>query len=450
MKWLLIIFLTHSLFAKDIEFQQIQWGDIPVIWIPNDKIPKFYLTVSFGDGSYSDEKDFLGASNVMFDALVHGTSKYSQKEIAEKFDYYAASLSSSVSGDRTRLTFGGINKDMGDLIELGCHVFNEANFPKKELDKDLESRIDSIKNLVSNPRSLIRRAASYSFYSRTEMNPLKSGFTKTLSQLTREKLLSKRDYFKDKTKKKIYLLGGDAKKAEKLFSKHCGFKNGSIDRKELLGNWKQDKKAADFVFIPLPGTNQAQLRVGQVFNTKEIESYSSAYTDVISNYLGGGFTGKLLTELRTKRGLVYSAGPIIAPFYQDTYSAIATSTKNETLTEVINVINDTVGKLMSKPISKIEFALMKNKVKGSYLFGLEGSQKYLGELMYLDYRGKSFDEIKGFADSVEKVDRKKLQELSKLLYSKNNVEYVVVGDPSVKKQLEKLGSVKEIQLEEIL
>ena len=82
--------------------------------------------------------------------------------------------------------------------------------------------------------------------------------------------------------------------------------------------------------MPVPKANQAQIRVGRYLTYDESKK-DHELMSLASKYMGGGFTSRLMQELRVKRGLTYSAGAYAST--QKTYgrSGISTFTKNNTL-----------------------------------------------------------------------------------------------------------------------
>src|SRR5690606_23375656 len=87
------------------------------------------------------------------------------------------------------------------------------------------------------------------------------------------------------------------------------------------------------------GANQAQIRIGRYLNFEEMKGKHDQF-HFLAGFLGGGFTSKLIQELRVKRGLTYSAGAYVSMQRDYARAGISTFSKNETAAEAISIIRD--------------------------------------------------------------------------------------------------------------
>src|SRR5690606_14169527 len=112
-----------------------------------------------------------------------------------------------------------------------------------------------------------------------------------------------------KAKKKIYLAGpGEVKEVVDVLSKNCQWtQETEIASSKVSKHLDQ----SSIYLIPVPGANQAQIRIGRYLTAQEVEGKDDQF-QFLSGFLGGGFTSKLIQELRVKRGLTYSAGAYIS------------------------------------------------------------------------------------------------------------------------------------------
>ena len=57
--------------------ERTNWGDLEVVWVEDNKFPRFTAAVYFQDGALSDP--FSGLTQGTFDQMTSGTSKESQR-----------------------------------------------------------------------------------------------------------------------------------------------------------------------------------------------------------------------------------------------------------------------------------------------------------------------------------------------------------------------------------
>lgn len=448
--FLLLGLIFSSYLMATPKSQSLEWGGLPALWVEDSSVPLFQIKVQFYDGSLFDDKESAGYTASMFSMLEKGTPKFDQKKIAQQLDFLGASISGSASFFTSSLSISGMTKDAPELVKFACHLFNDANFSKEELDKWVTKNVSQFKNLGSSPQDAARRSSLLSFYAQTPLENPTSGRISTLEKMNSEKLILVRDYFKQKVFKKVYILGGkELLDLSKTFAESCGWKNSkeSVDRRKLVKDWSETKRKAKFILVPIPETNQANIWLGRVLNAKNLTSYHQSYMDFARNYLSGGFTSKLLRELRVKRGLVYSAFGTIMGDSEVGRSLIITSTRNEKLVETLKTIEGILKEVQSKKLSPLEFKQIQAKIKGKFLFDLESSSDYLSKLAELDYQGLNISEISDYPKNVDQIQSDKLKELFIYAFSDDKIKTVIVGDPSLKSELEKIGDVEIIPLE---
>jgi zinc protease len=157
-----------------------------------------------------------------------------------------------------------------------------------------------------------------------------------------------------------------------------------------------------------------------------------------SDLLGGGFTSKLMREVRVKRGLTYSIGSYISSQKQYGRAGISTFTKNETVNRLVEVINDTVSKIVKQGISDEDLERTRMGLVGSHPFKFEDNKAYLLQLLYLDHVGFDYDELFSFADKLKNFSKKDVKNKVNQIFGMEKQTIFILGDKSIEKELKKL------------
>ena len=111
---------------------------------------------------------------------------------------------------------------------------------------------------------------------------------------------------------------------------------------------------------------------------------------VMNDILGeGGFTSRLMREVREKHGLAYMVGSIMqTSYYTNPGEWFAYSqTRTEKTAEAISLIVDVVKGLRDTPVPAAELQRTKDSLINSFVFGFESSSQIAFQQMMLDYRG---------------------------------------------------------------
>ncbi len=442
-----LLVLSSQGFAKTSfldSVERMKWGDMEVVWARDDKFPRFTASFYFPDGSLSDS--FPGITQATFDQITSGTTKQNEKELAEFFDFYGAKLKSSVTHEYSVFSVQAQTKDIPAVMGKVCEIFKDAQYPEKEL-KSYTSRAKShLKNLVTSHSSLADRIfRQVSLQETPYFLPVEgnlAGFDKLNPALLKERLSKL-----SKTKKVLYLAGpSEAKDLEKVIKKNCAWENeSSINRLTL-------KKPADQTFIylvPVPSANQAQIRLGRYVTAEEVKGKNDQFS-FLSGFLGGGFTSKLVQELRVKRGLTYSAGAYVSMQRDYGRAGVITFSKNETTAEAISIIRDIFQDISQGKIEDKEFNHQKGHQIGGYAFGFEETTAFLGQIMLYDHQGRDLKELANYPESIAKITPHELAQTDLEVFPWSRLTIVVVGDKSLEKSLSRIRPVKILNYQDYL
>ena len=224
---------------------------------------------------------------------------------------------------------------------------------------------------------------------------------------------------------------------ESILINECGLKGNKSDFVREVTNPQRKNNVTELIFVPIPDANQVQLRIGRFLNDHEISERNLDY--LASDLLGGGFTSRLMREVRTKRGLTYSIGSFISSQKQYGRAGISTFTKNETINKLIDVIDETITKIVKNGITDEEFNHAMEGVVGSYPFRFENNSAFLGQLMYLDHISKPYTELFLFKESVKGYSKKDIQRKVDQMFSLDKQVIFVLGDSKIENSLRKLS-----------
>jgi zinc protease len=179
-----------------------------------------------------------------------------------------------------------------------------------------------------------------------------------------------------------------------------------------------------------------QLRIGRFLNYDET---SEKNLDALaSDFLGGGFTSRLMREVRVKRGLTYSIGSFISGQKQYGRSGISTFTKNQTIDRLIEVIDESVTKISKDGITEADLARSTDGMIGAYPFKFENNHAFLAQLLLLDHIGRPYSDLFDFKESVAKYSAKDVAEKIEKVFSMKRQVIFVLGDKSIEPKLRAL------------
>lgn len=429
--------------AKNI--QKFDWNGLEVTYIEDNRFPVFDMGIYFSDGAVSDLGGIGGETEAAFNMSMLGTTKYTRAELSEKLEFFGASSDVQVTHEYTTLSLSGLSKDIKDLTKLTCEVLREANYPENEVKKVVNLQKNSMRSLENNHGALASRIFREVSLSDTPFSYPTGGKLKDLDLLAGQNLRKKMDHFLNLVKKRIYLTGPKSVlEIRSIIENDCRFSGTEAQFVRTPTYNKKVQNGLQIVFAPVEKANQVQVMVGTFLNSDELVDDELAFLS--SEFLGGGFTSRLMQEIRVKRGLTYSVGAVISS--QKTYgrALISTFTKNETIVELIKVIRNAIAtsRGSNHQINDKQFSLVKQGVIGSYPFKFEKTEQFLSELMITDHTEKKYEEIFQFQDKVKNYTKEDVAKKIEEVFNEKRMTIFVLGDKSLLAKLKKLGKVKVV------
>lgn len=448
MKYLLIcLCVVSSAFANESFLDSVKrekWGDLDVVWVKDDHFPKFTASIYFQDGALNDA--FPGVTQSTFDQLAAGTKTQNQRELAEFFDFYGANLRHSVTHEYSVYSIQALTKDIKPVMGKVCELFNDAQYPQNELKSYVSRSKSNLKNLVTSHAGLADRIFRRVSLEETVYAQPVEGTLKSYDKLTTE-LLKSRLQSLNNAKKILYLAGpSDVKDLKEVIQKNCRWKNETKASPIVL---RKPSAQSAIYLVEVPNANQAQIRIGRYMINEEFNKKYDQF-HFMSGFLGGGFTSKLVQELRVKRGLTYSAGAYVSLQRDYGRAGVMTFSKNETAADAIAIIRDVFQDISQGKFEDKEFQHQKNHQIGGYAFGFEETNAFLGQLMLLDHQGRDFKDLVNFPETIGKLTRSELSQADFEAFPWERMTIVVVGDKSLVQSLSRIRPVKVLKYEDYL
>lgn len=416
--------------------KNLNWNGIEVKFIEDNRFPTYEMVMYFADGALSDDKR-KGETEHAFNLIDSGTSKLTQEKILDQFDFTGTEIEAETTHEYTTLSITGLSKDLNSTMKQVCHVLRDAQYPKDVVRKELDKERSAYMSMVSNLGALADRANREITMANTPYSYPVSGKLQDLDLYTSENLKNKMNYFLDKVKKRIYITGpASTTEIESILATDCKLKGSASDFERKVEIKKTVITKPHVVFVPVPEANQVQVRIGRFLNHDEINERN---LDLLtSDLLGGGFTSKLMREVRVKRGLTYGINSYIASQKEYGRAGISSYSKNETFDKLIEVVENTLSKTIKEGIKEEELERGRSGLLGSHPFKFENNKAFLMQLLYLDHVGQSYDELFDFNQKIQKYSLLDVNKKLKTVFSPDKLVIFILGDKKLEKVVKKL------------
>ncbi|MDB9786689.1 insulinase family protein [Bacteriovoracaceae bacterium] len=423
------------------DIKEMNWDDVEVTWVNNnDRLPIYTMTIYFGDGALGDGKVY-GLTKTALTLLRSGTNRYNQEEVTDALEFYGTKFSESVTHEYSTLSVSGLVKDIVPTVKMVCHLLNDTIYPKNEVIKYKRRFKNEIRNLVADPRKLASRIFRQVTLKDTPWMYPADGNLKGIGSITKEKLKNRLTFLNTNVKKRIYISGpSEVLKIKNLLKKDCHWSNESKEFVRKVARIPRKEVPGGIIFVPVKMANQAQIRVGGSLLGGDL-SYPDK-NEVVASFLGGGFTSILMEYLRKKNPYTYGAYAFAASQRDYGRRGIITSTRNETVINVLSTIKSVIGEATAGKfgVQRMQQNIM--YLAGSSLFQFEQDENFLNRLLHYDHVGRNYDEIYSYPERIQKFNHSELLETLGNIFDWDRQTIVVLGHKSLFKKLKKWGPTR--------
>ncbi len=422
----LLTALLLSAPARALDIQEITTpGGIHVWLVEAHDIPFTALEIRFKGGGSLDAPDKRGAVNLMMGLLEEGAGDLNARDFARDRDALAASFGFDARADSLSVSARFLSENQDQAIDLLRLALIEPRFDDDAVERVRQQVLASIKSDAKDPNKIAsRNFMAQAFGDHPYASPLQ-GTAESVSALTRDDLIAAKAA--TMTRDRIYVsVVGDITATEL---------GALLDR--LLGDLPETgapQPAAAAYDLP-GGTTVVDHSSPQsvaLFGHEGIMRHDPDFFPafVLTEVLGGGgFTSRLMTEVREKRGLTYGVYAYLAPREHAALMMGQVSSSNNRIAEAIEVTRAEWQRMADEGLSEEELVAVKTYLTGAYPLRFDGNARIADIMVGMQFQGLGTDYIDTRNDKVNAVTVEDIRRVAKRILQPDELHFVVVGQP---------------------
>ncbi len=447
--------LTHpdQLSYPTLEFQvpivdQVTLTNGIKLYLKEDnELPLVQVSAMIGTGVLAAPSDKVGFDD-LFAATwrTGGTLGRSPSELDERLDQLAADLAGSMGPYTTQMDLSVRSQDLPEGLEIMADILRRPAFAMERFELARLQAQELVRRQNDNPSAIAQRLLMAAIY---PDHPI--GFSPTISSLS---MITRDDLVRFHTS---YFAPNNL---------HLAI-SGDFDRQKLLamlenvlGDWPV-RDIPNVEIPPVVSSSKGRIRVvskqvpqttvliGGLGLTKDNPDH---YAAKVMNYIlgGGGFNSRMMREIRSDRGLAYSAYSYFQIGRRLPGIFVAgTETKNESVIEVLELIRQIMNELRDSPVTPDELRLAKESQINSFVFGFDDSHAVVAQQMRLDFFGYPAGYLSTYRERISAVTERDVQRVAREFIRIAQQQIVLVGSPEkFSGELERFGlPVEEVPIE---
>lgn len=397
-------------------------------------IPSVTINLLIRAGQIYEPADRAGLASITAELLTEGTKRRSASAIAQEIEFVGGSIGASGGNDSASANLTVLKKDLDLGLDILSDILINPIFPDEEIKRKVKETKAGIEKQKDDPSAVAGKEFAKLLFGEHPYGRPTEGTAESLDKITRDDMVKfhAANYIPNNT---IMAVVGDVTE-EEIVSK--------------LNRYLKDWRKGDAAKVAFPSVKalrqkivkpinkkitQANIVLGHIGIERENPDYYAAY---VMNYIlgGGGFTSRLMDNIRDNKGLAYDVHSYFAPMKYSGYFNLGVQTKNESAKVAIEEALKEMERIRSAPVTDKELEDAKAYLTGSFPLKLDTNAKIAGMLTAFEFFNLGLDYPDKYPKIINSLTKADIQKAARKYLNPDNYIMVVVGD------LEKAG-IKE-------
>lgn len=180
--------------------------------------------------------------------------------------------------------------------------------------------------------------------------------------------------------------------------------------------------------VPKEDVTQSNVRLVHLGIQRNNPDYFAV--EVMNEIFGGGFSARLFSNVRSRKGLAYGVGGGVGNAWDHPgLFQVVLGTKSETTVAGIEALLEEVDNIVAKPPSADELRKAKDALLNSFVFRFDSKNKVLAEKVLYEFYGYPPDFLERYRSTVEAVTAEDVARVAAKYVHKDRLAILVVGKP---------------------
>jgi zinc protease len=391
-----------------------------------------------GAGLAADAPDATGFAALLADLLNDGTAKRNSQEIAEAAQGFGGSVHAIASADGISVVGDALPSEASQMLGLLAEIVRTANFPEDEVRLAQANARQRLEALEAQPdfkaeRALAKAVYGVHPYARTTLS---EGGIRALTQ----QALRQAHAARFRPDRALLVITGRMTPSQAMRAADVAFGGWLASGSTVPAAGPTVRTMPPtYVLINRPGSVQSSIRLGR-------PSIAATHADYIplqlaSSVLGGGFSSRLMQNLRQSKGYTYGArGGLDALLVGGRVSASA-DVRNEVTGAALKEFFVELRRMGDEPAPSQELEDTKRYVAGGYLISNQMQGAAAATLANNWLVGLPAEYLVQYLSEIRAVSAAQVQAMGRKYLDPNSMSVVVVGDSkAVAEQLKEHGA----------
>jgi zinc protease len=408
------------------------------------RVPLVAIRLVVKCGSARDPRPRLGLADFTVRLMRRGTKRFDADALNEAVEFVGGSLAVFASEDFVALAITTPAEHLGEMLEVLGEMVREPTFPQGDFDTERARTLAQFANDLDDPGLLADRALQRAVWGLHPYGHDVSGDRTSVQQLTRQDVVSfHRDCFGPRVSRLVLVGAVELVSARPLVERAFAGWRGGPTEAVVPPALERAPGAGKVLVVDRPDQTQAQVRLGALaYRRGEPVTFPA---QVMNAALGGGFTSRLVREVRVKRGLSYGVGSSFETMRAGGSFSVSSFTKLKTTQELLQVTLGEVARMRDRGPSLVELKKAQEYLAGLFPLRVETNEAVASAIADLWLYALGEDWVDSYRARIRSVTRAEAREAARRFCFPHPPAVVLVGPAdALQRAGESLGEVSVV------
>ncbi len=389
-------------------------------------VPMIVVDVLIKAGSVFEPDEKAGLANITAELLTQGTAKRTATEVAKEIDFMGASLSTDGNYDYMGAKLVTLRKYFDEGLEILGDILMNPTFDSEEIEKKVKEIQGELKKNKEDPGWVAKREFLRAVFNGYPYGRMVEGDEESIKRINRADIVDFHSnyYLPNRT---IIAIAGDITLQEAK----------NLIEKSFL-NWRPKEIKERKISPPLALKKNISLKINRKVAQANIilghlgisRDNSDYYALQVMNYMlgGGGFSSRLVNDIRDKRGLAYSVSSYFISRKYSGYFQVELQTKNSSATDAIQLVMENIKRIRENTVSEKELEDAKAYLIRSLPLEIETDREVAEKMVLSEFFSLGLDYFDKYPEYIKAVSERDVMRVAQKYLNPENFALVIVAD----------------------
>ena len=375
-----------------------------------------------------------------------GSVSRSGDKLDDELDRLGASIETSIDEDSGRVDATMLKEDLGHGIEIVADLLEHPAFPQDKIDLAKIRMRDGIARRNDEPNGIVFREFMRILYGKDSPYARQTEYA-TVGAIARDDLVAFHQRFFQPESVILGVEGDIDPAAVRAKIEQCfgAWARGGQPKLDVPAVDPAAKNRTGFYSIVKTDMQQSWVVMGMLGGRRDDPDYYAL--TVMNEVLGGGFSSRLFSNVRSAQGLAYA---VFSAWYADWDHAgsffAGGSSKPETTVKIYQSMVTELKHLAETGATDDEVARAKDSILKGFAFEFDSTGKIIGRLMTYEYYGYPRDYLQQYHARITKVTKDDVARVARQYLTPGKFAVLFSGNGKYEAPLDSLGPVKPVDI----